>query len=193
LYTSLFGLIAAIILYAGGFMINSYLYAPHWLKELMRKVPIAEKLLDKHEYHHIHFHEHHDNSKHEGKEKELEKYILKSLDSGHELFYIVENLVEHNWPVETIEKAVNMAKHDKLFKKEVKHVMHYHHNKDRIKSLAEWIKDTYSRYNMKEVIDTALNSEWSEDDLIHAFRMLKGKLRIREKDKEIMKYMYVVH
>jgi len=190
-YTISFALISLTILYIGGFVINSYLYAPHWLKEVMQKIPIIGKLFQKHHHHHIHFHDHHDDKKHDTKEEVIEDYILKSLDSGHEMFYIVEHLVEHNWPVETIEKAISMAKHDKLYKEDVKHVLHYHHNKDKIERLAKWIKEIYNDHSMKDIINRCLGSHWTEDDIILAFKYLHNKIKIRKEDAEVMRYMTI--
>jgi len=192
LYTIAFGIIAVVVLYACGFAINSYLYAPHWLKEIIRKIPLVNKIFQKHEYHHIHFHDTHNNMKHDTKEETLKRYILKSLDSGHELFYIVEHLVDHKWPIEDIERAIDATKHDNLYKTEVKHVLHYHHNKDGIKQLAGWIRTMYKEHTAKDIIESALKYKWTEDDIILAFRSIQNKIRIKPEDKEIMKYMYVV-
>ncbi|MFT4303454.1 MAG: FG-GAP-like repeat-containing protein [Candidatus Woesearchaeota archaeon] len=191
-YSFIFGLIAMIILYLFGFVINSYLYTPHWIKEIIQKTPIIKKLFDKHGFHHIHYYELHDDEKHTTKEEVLEKYILKSLDSGHELFYVVEHLREHNWPAEIIENAIDIAKHDKLYADEVKHIRHYHHNMEKIEKLAKWIERVYPQHTMKDIIDLSLKNNWTEDDVIIAFKQIKNKIRIRNEDKEVMKYMYIV-
>jgi len=192
-YTFMFGMLAVVLLYCGGFLINSYLYMPHWVKEIIRGVPLLGRLFEKHDYHHIHFYEKHDALKHDKEEETIKKYIYKSLESGHELFYVVEHLVDHNWPVELIEEAIEDVKHEDLFKTDVKKVMHYHHNKDNIHTLAEWINGMYKEHGMKDIIESALKFNWTEDDVILAFRILKGKLKIKEGDEEIIKYMYVVN
>ncbi|MCB9358356.1 VCBS repeat-containing protein [Candidatus Woesearchaeota archaeon] len=193
MYTLMFGLIAVLLLYSGGFIINSYIYAPHWMKALMQKVPVLKLFFHKHDYHHIHYHEHHDDTKHDSKVKVIEQYILKSLDAGHELFYIVEHIREHNWPNEIIEEAMDMAKHEKLFKEDIKHVKHYHHNKEKIHQLAEWISKVYGTHSMKDILDTCVKNRWTEDDIIIAFKQLSHKVKIKDEDREIMRYMFVLH
>jgi hypothetical protein len=192
-YTFSFGIIALVFLYITGFIINTYLYVPHWIKEHMQDIPILGHMLHKHHYHHTHFHDDHQEELHGNKVKHVEEFILKSLDSGHELFYIVENLVEHNWPVDVIEEAMEKAEHDRLFDQDKKHVMHYHHNKEKITALSEWIKKFYQDHSIKNVVDIALEKGWTEDDVILAFRRLKGKIKVHSEDKEIMQYMYVVN
>jgi hypothetical protein len=166
---------------------------PARLKLFMHDMPLLNKIFKGHHLHHIHYHDSHDNLQHGEKEETIKNYVIKSLDSGHELFYIVEHLVEHHWPIDLIEKSLADVEHDKLFEEEVKHVVHYHHKPENIARLAEWIKGMYSEHNMKDIIKVAMENKWTEDDIILAFKHLGKGLKVRQEDAEIMKYMYIVH
>jgi len=192
IYSLIFAIISISLLYTAGLAITTYLYLPHKHKEIMRNIPIVGKLFVHHERHHIHFHHSHNDSKHDSKVKTLEKTIIKGLDSGHELFLIVEHLTDHHWPVELIEEAIKDLKHDKLFSDEVKHIIHHHHNKAKIHLLANYIKKMYKGHSTSDIVDDVLKHEWTEDDVVLAFKELKGKIKIRPEDKEMFKYMYIV-
>jgi hypothetical protein len=191
-YMFIFGAISLLILYGLGMLINSYLYAPSWLKKTMHIAPFLNRFFQKHNLHHIHFYHKHRDEAHDTKEKALEDYILKSLDSGHELFYAVEHLVDHHWPIELIEEAINKVKKQNKYKIEVKHISHYHHNKEKVHELADWIKKMYKEHAMKDIIDIAGKSKWTEDDIILAFHVLKHRMKIRPEDREVMKYMDII-
>ncbi|MFT4297899.1 MAG: hypothetical protein ACMXX5_01785, partial [Candidatus Woesearchaeota archaeon] len=191
-YTLIMAILALGLLYSGGFLIATYLYLPEKLKLAIAKIPLINKLFEKHNFHHIQHYNKHDENKHSSKEIALKEYILKSLNSGHELFYAVENLVESGWPVEIIEKAIDMVKHDESYQEEIKHIKHFHQNKDKISNLARWILNVYPRYKLKLVIDVCLEKGWSEDDIILAFKLLNNKIKISKKDKEVFKHMQII-
>ena len=50
----------------------------------------------------------------------------------------------------------------------------------------------YKGHSTSDIVDDVLKHEWTEDDVVLAFKELKGKIKIRPEDKEMFKYMYIV-
>jgi hypothetical protein len=50
----------------------------------------------------------------------------------------------------------------------------------------------YKEHAMKDIIDIAGKSKWTEDDIILAFHVLKHRMKIRPEDREVMKYMNII-
>lgn len=191
-YIIILAFISITVLYLLGSIITTYIYLPHFLKEVIAKIPIINLLFSKHDLHHIHHFDSHNDSKHLEKEIAVKNYILKSLDSGHELFYAVEHLVAHGWPVKIIEESIQLVKHDKLYQEEIRHISHYHHNESQIKDLSEWIYKSYDNNKLTKIIETAEENGWTDDDLILAIKILKNKIKFRKEDSEIIKYMKII-
>jgi hypothetical protein len=86
----------------------------------MLHIPLINRLLHSHQHHHTHHADDHQDHLHGTKEKHIEQFILKSLESGHEMFIIVELLKEHGWTMEDIQAGLATAQQNEKYKEQIK-------------------------------------------------------------------------
>jgi hypothetical protein len=175
--------LSAIYIVAAGLLL--FMYLPTKWKHL------AHKLLPKHiaeaqKHNHIHFHHLHDHHMHGSEVNTLKRHIEKQIESGHDLFIIVEHLHAHGWPWDVIEQAVYELDRTKKFSSELAKIKHYHHKKPYLKKLTIWIKKHYKEgKNIESIIEVAKKCGWSEDDIGIAMTSIKFK----DKDRHIKDYL----
>lgn len=127
-----------------------------------------------HHMHHTHHYGAHNKDEHGDELAHIEQYMIKSLDQGHEMFYIVEHLVEHGWPHELIQQALNDLEHDKAHKYQLHHLHHSTKTKEEIKALQTWIKNSLKhKVHLEHLFDVLRAKGWAEADIAKACMDIK--------------------
>jgi hypothetical protein len=160
-------------------------------------------LLPHHHLPHLIFYEHHIELEHGRKEEHLHKHISKiihhthddekllkrlvekGVEKGkHELYFIEEHLLEHNWPRDMVVKAINKAKKDPQLRKKLLKIRKHHHDRIILKKLAKLVQEWYDKgHSLEHIVIHAKKRGWTEEDV----REILPKLKLKKKDRILFK------
>lgn len=160
-------------------------------------------LFPHHHLPHLIFYEHYVEAEHGKKEEHLHKHIasmihhthnnrsllIRLIEKGvneerHELYFIEEHLLEHNWPKEMVLKAIERARKDPELKKKIMNIKKMHHDRIALKKLAESVQEWYDKgHTLERIFSHAEKEGWTDEDI----REILPRLKLRKKDRIIFK------
>ncbi|MFP4423881.1 MAG: LamG-like jellyroll fold domain-containing protein [Candidatus Woesearchaeota archaeon] len=105
--------------------------------------------------------------------KEIEpvsEVIIKNLAQGHELFFVIENLLDQGYSKETLQRGLQRAKMDPRFEKVISNIDHTRH--DLPKGLLTWLEKKLKKRNVVELMKLLIEKGYTEDDIIVALKKI---------------------
>jgi len=160
-------------------------------------------LLPHHHLPHLIFYDHYIEAEHGKKEEHLHKHIAKIIhtthknqdllvriikkgvkEGKHELYFIEEHLLEHNWPKIMVAKAVERARKDPELRKKLLAIKREHHAQAILERLARSVQQWYNKgHSLERIFLHAKKQGWTEEDI----REIIPQLKLKRKDRIIFK------
>ncbi len=193
--------IFGILLLALELFVRGEIYMPRFIISIIKVVykdtdRIFYHLTRHHHLRHLRFYEHHIEAEHGKREEYLHKHIKEVIKhthdneellmqvirrdvrkEKHDLHFIEEHLLEHNWPEAMVKKALNKIRRDPRMKKEILKIRSIHDLHKKSKSTKTKVQEEYKNHrNISKILRKHGNNKETKEIL--------SKIRLRRKDRK---------